>query len=149
MIQTSFFPQPEKDEPIKIIQINPSGLQPRKVEELLSEIDILPDTYIIYPTGGYHPFYGVPNTLPRYQLPIWPYIKRIKFSKKFKNDKTLYNVRKSSWDTNHLSSQINPFIRADYFSVSLAKSTRTTGNDYTTILKNGKHKIRSTNKVHN
>jgi len=149
MIQTSFFPQPEKDEPIKIIQINPSGLQPRKVEELLSEIDILPDTYIIYPTGGYHPFYGVPNTLPRYQLPIWPYIKRIKFSKKFKNDKTLYNVRKSSWDTNHLSSQINPFIRADYFSVSLAKSTRTTVNDYTTILKNGKHKIRSRNNLHN
>ena len=80
MIQTNFFPKPEKDKPIKIIQVNPSGLQPRKVEELLPEIDILPDTYIIYPNGGYHPFYGVPNTFPIYQLPIWPYIKRIKYS---------------------------------------------------------------------
>ena len=79
MIQTSFFPQPEKDKPIKIIQIAPSGFQPRKVEELLPNIDILKDTYMIYPTGGYHPFYGVLNTFPRYQLPVWPYIKRIKY----------------------------------------------------------------------
>ena len=79
MIQTSFFPQPEKDDPIKIIQVDSSGFQPRKVEELLLDIDIVPDTYMIYPTGGYHPFYGVPNTFPRYQLPIWPYIKRIKY----------------------------------------------------------------------
>ena len=70
MIQTNFFPQPEKDKPIKIIQVNPSGFQPRKVEELLPEIDVLPDTYIIYPNGGYHIFYGVPNTFPIYQLPI-------------------------------------------------------------------------------
>ena len=149
MIQTSFFPQPEKDEPIKIIRIDPSGLQPRKVEELLPDHDILLDTYMIYPTGGYHPFYGVHNTFPRYQLPIWPCVRRIKFSERFKNDKTLYNVRKSSWDTNHLSSQINPFIRADYFSVSLAKSTRTIRNNYTIIQKNGKHKICSTNRIHN
>ena len=80
MIQTNFFPQPEKDKPIKIIQVNPSGFQPRKVEELLPEIDVLPDTYIIYPNGGYHIFYGVPNTFPIYQLPIQPYIKRIKYS---------------------------------------------------------------------
>ena len=80
MIQTSFFPQPEKDEPIKIIQINPSGFQLRKVEELISYANILPDTYIIYPTGGYHIFHGVPNTFPRYQLPIWPYVKRIKYA---------------------------------------------------------------------
>ena len=79
MIQTSFFPQPEKDDPIKIIQVGSSSFQPRKVEELLPDIDIAPDTYMIYPTGGYHPFYGVPNTFPRYQLPIWPYIKRIKY----------------------------------------------------------------------
>ncbi len=150
MIQTSFFPQPEKEEPIRLIQkIDTSILQPRKVEELIPDKDILLDTYIIYPNGGYHPFYGVPNTFPIYQQKIWPYIKRIKFSKKFKNDKTLYNVRKSSWDTNHLSSQVNPFIRADYFSVSLAKSTRTIRNNYTTIRKNGKHKICSTRKIHN
>ena len=149
MIQTSFFPQPKKEEPIKIIQIAPSGLPPRKVEELVPDKNIPPDTYMIYSTGGYHPFYGVPDTFPRYQLPIWPYVKRIKFSRTFKNDKTLYNARKSRWDTNHLSSQINPFIRADYFSVGLTKSTHTTGNDYTTILKNGKHKIRSRKNTHN
>ena len=75
MIQTDFFPPP-----IQIIQKVPTSIyQPRKVEELLPEIDILPDTYMIYPNGGYHPFYGVPNTLARYQQPIWPYIKRIKF----------------------------------------------------------------------
>jgi len=79
MIQTSFFPQPEKDDPIKLIQVGSSGFQPRKVEELLPDVNIVPDTYMIYPTGGYHPFYGVPNTFPRYQLPIWPYIKRIKY----------------------------------------------------------------------
>ena len=89
MIQTSFFPQPEKDEPIKIIQINPSGLQPRKVEELLPDQDIMSDTYIIYPNGGYHPFYGVPNTFPIYQLPIWPFIKRVKFASKFISEKTM------------------------------------------------------------
>ena len=67
MIQTSFFPQPEKEEPIRLIQkIDTSILQPRKVEELIPDKDILPDTYMIYPTGGYHPFYGVPNTFPRY-----------------------------------------------------------------------------------
>ena len=73
MIQTSFFPQPEKEEPIRLIQkIDTSILQPRKVEELIPDKDILLDTYIIYPNGGYHPFYGVPNTFHRYQLPIWP-----------------------------------------------------------------------------
>ena len=59
-------------------------LQPRKVEELLPNDNILPNTYLIYPTGGYHPFYGVKNTLPRYQQKIWPYVKRIKFSKRWK-----------------------------------------------------------------
>ena len=79
MIQTSFFPQPEKDKPIKIIQIAPPGLQPRKMEEIITDKRIPEDTYIIYPDGGYHPFYGVPNTFPRYQLPIWPRVVRIKF----------------------------------------------------------------------
>ena len=106
MIQTSFFPQPEKDEPIKIIQIEPSGLQPMKVEELLPEIDILPDTYIIYPNGGYHPFYGVPNTFPIYQLPIWPFVKRIKYS--FQSYQLRANNKKGR--PNHDNSQINPFF---------------------------------------
>jgi len=107
MIQTSFFPQPKKDEPIKIIQINSSVFQPRKVEELLPEIDIIPDTYMIYPTGGYHPFYGVPNTFPIYQLPIWPYVKRIKYS---------FPQRVSKKDKpNHDNSQANPFLGSDEY----------------------------------
>ena len=65
MIQTSFFLQPEKDKPLEIIPIPNSIYQPRKVEEL-SGADVPPDTPIIYPEGGYHPFYGVPNTPPRY-----------------------------------------------------------------------------------
>ena len=149
MIQTSFFPQPEKDEPIKIIQINSSGLQPRKMEELVPDIDILPDTYIIYPNGGYHPFYGVPNTFPRYQLPIWPYVKRIKFSERFRSQESRNNARKGPLRENTTTSQLNPFIRADYFSVGFSRSTRTTKNDYTIILKNGKHKISARNKIHN
>ena len=149
MIQTSFFPQPEKDEPIKIIQVNSSGLQPRKVEELVPDKNIPEDTYMLYPTGGYHPFYGVPNTFPRYQLPIWPYVKRIKFSERFRSQESRNNARKGPLRENTTTSQINPFIRADYFSVSLTKSTRTTRNDYTIILKNGKHKICSRNKIHN
>jgi len=83
MIQTSFFPQPKKDEPVKIIQINSSVFQPIKVEEIKNRdcCNVLLDTYMLYPTGGYHPFYGVPNTLPRYQLPIWPCIRRINWPK--------------------------------------------------------------------
>ena len=116
MIQTSFFPQPEKDKPVKIIQINPSGLQPVKVEELLPEIDILPDTYIIYPNGGYHPFYGVPNTFPIYQLPIWPYIKRVKYS---------FPKRASKKDKpNHDNSQANPFLgTSEYPHIILDRSS--------------------------
>ena len=113
MIQTSFFPKPEKDKPIKIIQIETSGLQPRKVEELLPDHDILLDTYIIYPEGGYHPFYGVPNAFPRYQLPIWPYVKRIKYDDVRKNRRNNLNI--------------NLLIREGYFMISLQRnSDRTT-----------------------
>ena len=118
MIQTSFFPQPEKDKPVKIIQITPSVFQPRKAEELLPETDILPDTYIIYPNGGHHPFYGVPNTFPIYQLPIWPYIKRIKYL----NPALVLNNRGDR--PNHDNSQINPFLGpGDYPHVVLDRSS--------------------------
>ena len=139
MIQTSFFPQPEKDEPIKIIQINPSGFQLRKVEELISYANILPDTYIIYPTGGYHIFHGVPNTFPRYQLPIWPYVKRIKFSERFKNNKRLDNIRKVSLRENQNSMQVNASFTGDYLTIGLFVEGHYTKNDYTKIKKNGIH----------
>ena len=127
MIQTSFFPQPEKDKPVKIIQINSSGLQPRKVEELLPNDNILPDTYMIYPEGGYHPFYGVPNTLPRYQEKIWPYVKRIKFNEKYTSEKSLYNIRTSNLREPHLEAfnttgQCMPYISENYCILTLAKN---------------------------
>jgi len=35
----------------------------------------------MYPSGGKHPFYGVPDTFPIYQELIWPRIKRISYPK--------------------------------------------------------------------
>ena len=74
MIQTSFFPEPEE------IFIDPNGLKPKKLEEVITDQNIPKDTYIIYPSGGSHPFYGVPNTFPIYQKKIWPCVKRIKYT---------------------------------------------------------------------
>jgi hypothetical protein len=139
MIQTNFFPQPEKDKPIKIIQIAPSGLQPRKVEELLPDQDIMSDTYIIYPTGGYHPFYGVPNTFPRYQLPIWPFIKRIKFSPKYISEKSKNGSRGTNLRKNTTLSQLNPYLKGDYFHINLNLNKRVLRNEYTYIKKNGEN----------
>ena len=134
MIQTSFFPQPEKDEPIKIIQIHSSGFQPKKLEEINYRkcADLLADTYMIYPTGGYHLFYGVPNTLPRYQLPIWPYIKRIK------------------WTTSLVKSpkiQVMPRFstKRGYVEVTVNKKGYYTANYYTQLNKNGAHYINKKN----
>ena len=45
----------------------------------LCDNDILPNTYIMYRSGGKHPFYGVPDTHPIYQELIWPFIKRISY----------------------------------------------------------------------
>ena len=119
MIQTNFFPQPEKDKPIKIIQIEPSGLQPIKVEEINHRdcCDVLPDTYMLYPTGGYHPFYGVPNTFPRYQLPIWPCIKRIKWAKQPRNN---------FWG--HLKAILNQ--KGGYVGITLQKKGYYNANQY-------------------
>ena len=139
MIQTSFFPQPEKDEPIKIIQIDPSGFQPRKMEELLPDHEIISDTYMIYPEGGYHPFYGVPNTFPRYQLPIWPYVKRIKFSPKYISEKSQNISRGTNLRKNTTLSQLNPYLKDDYFYINLNLNKRVLRNEYTYIKKNGEN----------
>ena len=137
MIQTSFFPQLEKDEPIKIIQIGSSGFQPRKVEELLPDMDILPDTYIIYPTGGYHPFYGVPNTFPRYQLPIWPYVKRIKYDQEAPHRGVRYPL---------INFQANIIFGVDeYPAISLKRTTYRTTIDWTTDKKKSKQVPKDSN----
>ena len=97
---------PEGKKTLEIIPTSNSVFQPRKVEELLPEIDIIPDTYMIYPTGGYHPFYGVPNTFPIYQLPIWPYVKRINYTCRAK-------VNHGKDQPNHDNSQTNLYFGTD------------------------------------
>jgi len=88
------------------------------VEELLPDHDILLDTYMIYPTGGYHPFYGVADTLPRYQQKIWPYVTRIKFSQRFSKEK-LDIVRKKNLREHYNNSQVNPYLNHNYMIVNL------------------------------
>ena len=127
----------EKKTP-EIIPILPGEFQPRKVEELLPEMDILPDTYIIYPNGGYHPFYGVPNTLPRYQEKIWPFVKRIKFSEHFSSEEKRDNARRANLDTNQTMSQLNPTFHKGYYIVGLFQISRGLRFQHTRLNKNGK-----------
>jgi len=101
---------PEEKKTLEIIPILPGEFQPRKVEELLPDIDIPPDTYIIYPTGGYHLFYGVPNTLPIYQQKIWPFVKRIKYTCRAKA-----NHGKDQPD--HDNSQTNLYFSTDGYPI--------------------------------
>tara|TARA_R110000824_G_scaffold383267_1_gene576795 strand:+ start:14 stop:634 length:621 start_codon:yes stop_codon:yes gene_type:complete len=105
MIQTSFLEKPKEE-----IQVDLSTFQPKKLEEVFPNKKIVADTYMLYPTGGYHPFYGTFNTLPRYQLPIWAYIKRIKFSDRHKNVAARDKIRKINLRENHNLSQISSFI---------------------------------------
>ena len=129
----------EKETP-EIISTLPGEFQPRKAEELLPDIDILRDTYIIYPDGGYHPFYRVPNTPPRYQQKIWPFVKRIKFHKRFKNLKKLTNLRKNNLSTNQTPSQINPTMLLGYPRLTLRRTEKGLVNYYTNIKKNGQYR---------
>jgi len=108
-------------------QIGGTHYQPKKVEEILPNDNIVADTYIIYPTGGHHFFYGVSNTLPRYQLPIWPYIKRIKYSSK--------NYSKKYQKV----AQLSTHFLGNYLAVGLTKEGYYMKNDYTRIKKNGVH----------
>jgi len=138
VIQTDFFPPPEKDEPEEIIIIDPSGLQPKKVEEIKYTANAIPDTYMIYPTGGYHPFYGVLNTFPRYQLPIWPYIKRIKWFGK--------NEHKRAEREGRIKSIIS--AKSTYVLITLQTKGYYMANRYTIKKKNGHHsQVKNRNKA--
>ena len=138
MIQTSFFAYPEEDKPEEIIPIHPSGLQPRKLEEVIPHVEIEADMYIIYPNGGYHPFYGVPDTLPRYQEKIWPFIKRIKFHERYKgNEKVLDKIRRGVLRENTTTSQLNPYLKDGYFAVNIRLKSTYLKNDYTRKTKSG------------
>ena len=81
MIQTSFFKETEE------VFVDPNGFKPRKLEEVVMNKDIPENMYMIYPSGGLHPFYKVRNTFTIYQQKIWPYIKRIKWQETFKGTK--------------------------------------------------------------
>jgi len=127
---------PEEKKTLEIIPTLLGELQPRKLEELLPDDDILPDTYLIYPTGGYHPFYGVPNTLPRYQLPIWPFVKRIKFSPKYTSEKKRDNTRRSH--NQHTLSQLHPTFHRGYYMVGLFQISKGLRFHHTRLDKNGR-----------
>ena len=122
---------------IPILPILPGELQPRKVEEVLPNDNIVTDTYLIYPNGGYHPFYGISNTLPRYQEKIWPYAKRIKFSETFKSQARLDRVRRSNLRENHTIEQINPYWNRGYYSIMIKKNSYFIRSRYTDLKKNG------------
>tara|TARA_R110000744_G_scaffold152081_1_gene265896 strand:- start:9 stop:545 length:537 start_codon:yes stop_codon:yes gene_type:complete len=68
MIQTAFFNEEES------IPVDLDGLLPMKLEDVIPDKNIVPNKYIIYPKGGHHPFYKVPDTFPKYQQMIWPHI---------------------------------------------------------------------------
>jgi hypothetical protein len=129
----------EEKKTLEIIPILPGEFQPRKVEDIIPDSDILRDTYIIYPDGGYHPFYGVPNTLPIYQQKIWPFIKRIKFSPKYTSEKKRDSSRRTNLRKNATLSQLNPYWEGKYFFINLNLNKRIIRNEYTFIKKNGKH----------
>jgi len=109
---------PEGKKTLEIIPVLPGEFQPRKVEELLPDVDILPDTYIIYPTGGYHPFYEVPNVLPIYQQKIWPYIKRINYPYTHGRGQ---GPKKGTTNSNNL--QMNTIFLEGYPIISLKRIT--------------------------
>tara|TARA_R110000823_G_scaffold136517_2_gene265932 strand:+ start:91 stop:744 length:654 start_codon:yes stop_codon:yes gene_type:complete len=135
MIQTSFFPG---DEPEKPIPIDPTGLQPMKMEDVLPDQDIQLDTYMFYPNGGYHFFYGTANTLPRYQLPIWPFVKRVKYRGIWLSPSSLTNIKKSSLREKTDSFQINPHLNEQgYLKVNLFSNKQHLKNDYTRQTKKG------------
>ena len=118
---------------------NVDKLQLRKVEDIIPDSDILRDTYIIYPDGGYHPFYGMPNTLPRYQQKIWPYVERIKFDIKWSSKEKRDNIRKKWLRENHTIEQINPYWDKGYYFIMMRKTGYYTRNRYPTTKNNGKH----------
>ena len=101
---------PEEKAIPEIIPIRADGLKPRKLEELLPNDNIMPDTYLIYPDGGYHPFYGVPNTFPIYQQKIWPFVKRIKYTCRAK-------VNHGRDQPDHDNSQTNLYFSTDEYPI--------------------------------
>jgi len=132
---------PEEKKTPELIPIRGDGLQPRKLEDILPDFNLKKDTYIIYPDGGYHPFYGLLNTLPRYQQKIWPCVRRIKFDEKWKTEKTRDSGRSSSLRENQTIEQVNPSWNDKYYVVGLKLNDRFLSNYYTEIKKNGKHKM--------
>ena len=141
---------PEEKETPEIIPILPGEFQPRKVEEITPDANITPDTYIIYPTGGYHPFYGVPNTLPRYQEKIWPYVKRIKYSELWKSNETLNNQRSAHYKQKHPNShiQLNFDIKNRYVWARLRTNNPQQITEFTKKKKNGEFQKVNTYKIY-
>jgi len=139
MIQYKLFPENENDT-FDIIPVAESN-EPKKVEDLMPDANIAVDTYLVYPTGGYHPFFGVPNTFSRYQLPIWPYVKRIKFSENL-SEQGLQNIRKKGLTSTQTSAHINLTLHRNYFVCALNTNTLYTAKSYTELCPDGSPRLR-------
>jgi len=139
-MQCKLFSDPADNEVMEIIPVTESN-KPRKIEDLMPDVDIAVDTYLIYPTGGYHPFFGVPNTFSRYQLPIWPYVKRIKFSDNL-SEKGLQNIRKKGLTSTQTSSHINLTLHKSYMVCCLNTNKRYAAKSYTELCPDGSPRLR-------
>jgi len=139
-MQCKLFSDPADNEVMEIIPVTESN-KPRKIEDLMPDVDIAVDTYLIYPTGGYHPFFGVPNTFSRYQLPIWPYVKRIKFSDNL-SEKGLQNIRKKGLTSTQTSSHINLTLHKSYMVCCLNTNKRYAAKSYTELRPDGSPRLR-------
>lgn len=76
---------------------------------------LLRNTYVIYPTGGYHPFKDVEEAAPIFRDNCWPYIKRIHWP----TDRARNNPFKERTQMN-----VNLSIRHIYPQISLTKPNK-------------------------
>ena len=67
MNQLNFFIKPVKKKIIENVKYGEL-----KVESFMPSV--VPDKYILYPTGGYHYFSNVAYAFKKYKEPIWPYL---------------------------------------------------------------------------
>ena len=139
MIQCKLFSDSADDEVMEIIPVINSN-EPKKVEELMPNADVVLDMYLLYPTGGYHPFFGVPNTFSRYQLPIWPYVKRIKYSETL-SKQGLQNIKKKNLTPAQTSAHINLTLHKNYMICTLNTNKRRTAKSYTELSADGSPKL--------
>ena len=124
----------------KIPKNNYSGIKTLKLENVIIGVDILPDTYVIHSSGGWHPFSAVNEAPSIYKQNIWPYVERIKWTENRFSKEDLDKIRSVSLRNGTTTSQINATIGSHgYPIIALFIKGRYLKNSYTQILKNGQH----------